>query len=306
MRYAVIDLGTNSARLSIHDFSRGSAELIHKEKIRVSLGSSVFKKGAVDFKRLGSTINAFEEFQERIQEFDCDRVSAMATSALREATNGIEVCYIIKKKTGINVEIISGKTEAMLIAKGVLSNEDIGTASTGLIDIGGGSTELSIWKNGQMLNCESLALGGLRFQELILKSHPPEARLIRKARQQIARVLGHRIRNWNSAKEVYGSGGTVKVIGRLIANQENEISRGDLKRLIARLSTMSLDEIVELKGMTEGKAPIILAGALILDEVMGTLGIDKVIPTPHSLRDGILTTLVERFESDNHACPISV
>jgi exopolyphosphatase / guanosine-5'-triphosphate,3'-diphosphate pyrophosphatase len=299
MRLAVIDLGTNSARLTIHELNQGEPELLHKEKIRVSLGVSVFKKGLVDFKHLGKTISAFAEFVERIEAFAVDHVSAMATSALREAQNGEEVCHIIEKKTGIGIQIISGEREAQLIAKGVLSNENVSRGNVGLIDIGGGSTEISLWKNGILLKCESLELGGLRYQELVLKSHPPTDQLIRKARNQIARVLSHRVRNWKLGEQVYGTGGTIKVIGRIISNLEGTetISRRQLKTLIHQLSEMTFDEISSLHGMTEGKAPIILAGALILDESMEVLGIKTVTPTKYSLKDGILATMIEEFES---------
>ncbi|MEQ1877809.1 MAG: hypothetical protein ABL958_14295 [Bdellovibrionia bacterium] len=242
MRLAVIDLGTNSARLSIHDYKNGDLELIHKEKIRVSLGTSVFKKGSVDFKHLSKTIAAFQEFSERIETFDVDYVSAKATSALREAQNGIEVAHIIQKKTGIGIEIISGEKEAHLIAKGVLANENLSRGQVGLLDIGGGSSEISVWKNGALEKCESLQLGGLRFQELVLKEHPPTSLTIRKTRQQVRRVLGHRIRNWNMGQRIFGTGGTIKVIGNVLSELtgSDQIERGDLKKLVQDLSEMTL------------------------------------------------------------------
>jgi exopolyphosphatase / guanosine-5'-triphosphate,3'-diphosphate pyrophosphatase len=297
MRLAVIDLGTNSARLTIHEMIDGESELLHKEKIRISLGTSVFNKGLVDFKHLGKTLSAFQDFVERLDAFDVDHVSAMATSALREAQNGEEVRHIIEKKTGINIEIISGQKEAHLIAKGVLANEDLTKGSVGLIDIGGGSTEISLWENEELQKCESFALGGLRFQELVLKAHPPEARLIRQTRQQVARVLSHRIRNWKMNERVFGTGGTIKVLGKVltgIGHTEN-IQKAALSVLIGDLSKMNLDEISNLPGMTEGKAPIILAGAIILEETMTVLGINFVTPTKYSLKDGILASIEDEL-----------
>ncbi len=298
MRLAVIDLGTNSARLSIHDYKNGDLSLIHKEKIRVALGTSVFNKGIVDFKLLSRTVAAFREFSERVEDFKVDYISAMATSALREAQNGQEVCHIIQKKTGITVEIISGEKEALLIAKGVLNNENLNPEHVGLIDIGGGSTEVSVWTNGTLENCESLALGGLRFQELVLKSHPPSVQTIRKTRGQVRRVLGHRIRNWNMGEQIYGTGGTIKVLGIVLRGLtgKNQIERDDLACLVQDFSEMNLKDIQDLPGMTEGKAPIILAGGIILETMMDLLDLNSIIPTQYSLKDGILATLVDQVE----------
>ncbi|RYZ70072.1 MAG: hypothetical protein EOP09_06640, partial [Proteobacteria bacterium] len=160
MRVAIIDLGTNSVRFDVHQFGpKNLKQLLHREKMMVRLGQGVFATGKLNREAIRRTVLAFQSFQKTSGEMRVDRMVAFGTAALREAGDGQIFVETIKEKTGIEIQVISGAEEARLIALGVLKNEKRAKGRHGLIDIGGGSTEITICLDKTPVVGASFSLG---------------------------------------------------------------------------------------------------------------------------------------------------
>src|SRR4051794_25043244 len=164
MRLAIIDLGTNSVRFDVHQISSSSLKpglsekRLHREKLMVRLGQNVFTRGKLDPAAMARTVEAFRSFSRTLRDLKVDRVLAFATSALREASDSTKLIERVRARTGIELRVISGVEEARLIALGFLANTSPPEERFGLIDIGGGSTEVSIIKNKETLHSTSFNL----------------------------------------------------------------------------------------------------------------------------------------------------
>lgn len=263
----------------------------------IRLGQGVFVKGRLDRNAIHRAIHAFSTFRRISDEFSVSRIIALGTSALREAMDGPKLVDQIKKITGIDVRTISGSEEARLIALGILSNAKLPKVRTALIDIGGGSTEISMVHNKKILYCESLPLGTARLQQVFLKKSPPSAESIEKLRQFIRKGLPVHLSASTSLKvsEVMGSSGTIKALTKIAKKQTGRKVLGthELRLLVKKMSQMTTTQLLGLSGMEAKRVDMILAGAILLEECVTAFGAERIIPTDYSLRDGIVREQVE-------------
>jgi exopolyphosphatase/guanosine-5'-triphosphate,3'-diphosphate pyrophosphatase len=172
MRFAVIDLGTNSVRFDVHQLGK-KAKLLHREKLMIRLGQEVFLKGKLNKDAIDRASQAFIHFAKVARKLQTDRMIAFGTSALRESKNGAAFVEHIRNVSGIELRVISGQEEARFIAAGILRNEKKLPPRFALIDIGGGSTEVSICKKNKAAASHSFPLGTARMQQVFLKKNPP-------------------------------------------------------------------------------------------------------------------------------------
>lgn len=315
MRVAVIDLGTNSVRFDIHQVgTKNQVRLLHREKLMVRLGQGVFTDGKLNPEATRRTLHAFMSFQKTASELRVDRMVAFGTSALREASDGNKLLAAIRDTTGIEIRVISGVEEAKLIARGVLKNEKLPKGRFGLIDIGGGSTEISIARGKKLTHSNSFSLGTARLQQVFLRSSPPKP--IPESGEDSIDHLRNYIRStlltkmlaerWPKVDRLIGSSGTVRAIAKLIKKGKatKTVERDDLKKLVKQMSTMTTTELLGMPGMEAKRVDMILAGAILLEECMNITGAKKVISTEYSLRDGILEEQREAIGSDTRS-PLS-
>ncbi|MBI4357103.1 MAG: Ppx/GppA family phosphatase [Gammaproteobacteria bacterium] len=296
MRVAIIDLGTNSVRFDVHQIlGRDRVTRLYREKVIIRLGHDVFRRGDLDQNTIRRTLNAFVRFKKIIVDCHAQKIIAVGTSALREAQDGTELIREIKKQSGIEIRIISGREEAKLIALGILANEPISKQKVGLIDIGGGSTEISISENGKVSHSESFPLGSARLQQIFLKKNPPTLEAIAELQGYVRKTIGHILKRWPRVTQLIGSSGTVKTLVKLfrVPKKKSVLSTNALKKLIRKMQDMTTEELSSVRGMELSSADMILAGALLLRECMRALGVRRVVSTEISLRDGILQELLE-------------
>lgn len=312
MRVAIIDLGTNSVRFDVHQIgTKNQVRLLHREKLMVRLGQGVFTLGKLNPEAIRRTLQAFISFQRTASEFRVDRMVAFGTSALREASDGKRLLATIREKTGIEIRVISGVEEAKLIARGILKNEKPLKGRFGLIDIGGGSTEISICRGKILSHSASFSLGTARLQQVFLRSSPPkplsgsDENPIEPLRNYIRSVLLTKMlsERWPKVDRMIGSSGTVRAIAKLIKKGKSTkatktLERDDLKKLVRQMSGMTTTELLGMPGMESKRVDMILAGAILLEECMNITGAKKVISTEFSLRDGILEEQRQAVSSD--------
>jgi exopolyphosphatase/guanosine-5'-triphosphate,3'-diphosphate pyrophosphatase len=305
MRLGVIDLGTNSVRFDVHQISRnGELTRLHREKLMVRLGQGAFLSRKLDREAVGRTLDAFARFRRVAVHLKTEKIIAFGTSALREVGDRDQLIELIRRSTGIHLRVITGAEEAQLIALGILSNEKLSASRIALVDIGGGSTEISICRGRKVLHSHSFNLGAARLQQVFLKKSPPTPQSVQELRDYIRAQLQSKMLqdNWPSVGRIVGSSGTIKALQKLTrknqnSRKKNTIDRDRVHSLAVKMSVMGPAELLAIPGMEPKRVDLILAGAILFDEIMRQLGARKAQTTEYSLRDGIMEEelrLIER------------
>jgi exopolyphosphatase/guanosine-5'-triphosphate,3'-diphosphate pyrophosphatase len=264
----------------------------------IRLGDGVFKTGKLSPEGMKRTLNAFVKFKRQMRLLRVDRVVAFGTSALRTAKNAKAFVQNIEEKTGIAVRVISGREEALLIAKGIQANIEVPRGTYALVDIGGGSTEISLCSGKRMLSSYSHQLGANRLQQVYFKTIPPvfkrgELHPVLALRQELKNELFGLSQKaaGSSVKTVIGSSGTIRTISKILkklGHSGQPIFRSDLSGLISEIQSMTREQLRRLPGLEPKRIDLILSGAILLEEIMFSLGADQIYVTDYALRDGIL------------------
>lgn len=290
---SLIDLGTNSIRMDLAALKGRSARRLHREKRMVRLGDGLYASGRLSAPALERVEEALALFEGLHHAAGVDRISAVATAAMRAAPEAPALVETWARRFGIRFRVISGLEEADLIARGVHRVERAPAGGYGLIDIGGGSTELSLCRDGKVLERISLDLGANRLQQEYLKRLPALPGGIQALREHARALLAPLpgLHRWPALRELIGSGGTVRALRRLAKSagaKDLPFTDHFLSDLVAQIGRMDRVQLLHLPGMDDKRVDLILPGALILDEACKVLGAHKVRATEATLRDGLL------------------
>ena len=312
MRLAIIDLGTNSIRFDIHQVSTSRTGAIqhrrlYREKTMVRLGQNLFLDGKLSEESKRRTLQAIASFRQTMLALEVDKTIAFGTAALRDASDGEAFLEEIKNTTEVDFRIISGAEEASLIAKGVLNNELSPPKGVfALVDIGGGSTEISICKGKKVLHSHSFNLGVAKLQQVFLKTQPPQK--VKKSTHPVVDLRNFiksivlpkmLIERWPKAPTIVGSSGSIIALAKLVHDDKDsgnlKFLKKDLSRTVDAIKTKTTAELLSMKGMEPKRVDLILAGGVLLDEIALLLGTKEIRTTEFSLRDGILENELTRF-----------
>lgn len=306
---AAIDIGTNSIHLLVVEFnpSTGRFRVLDREKEIVRLGS-----GSTDMKHLTEramlrgikTLRRFKLIAGAVRA----PIRAVATSAVREALNRGKFTRRVKKETGINVEVISGVEEARLIYLGVLQALSVFDRRTLLIDVGGGSTEFLIGKKRKILYDNSLKMGAVRLTHRFFDSKKINPEAVDQCRRFILGLMSPVVRAVKDTEfEVaVGTSGTILSIANMIRVERGDDSsprlnnfrftREELFSVTGRiLRAKNVKERAKLDGLDSGRADIIVAGALILEQIFKQLKIKKMSVSEYALREGVVYDTIEKM-----------
>src|SRR5271165_98122 len=187
--FAAVDIGSNSVRLKIAKTVRGRLQTLHEDREVTRLGESVFATRMLDPQAMSSTMQVLRRFHRAAQEHAVDRVRVVATSALRDANNSRAFVDWVRTATGWRVEVISGLEEGRLIHLGILSNARIARSRALLIDLGGGSCELTLSNQGHIAEMVSLPIGAVRLTQTFVHSDPPRNNELEQMRALIQREI---------------------------------------------------------------------------------------------------------------------
>jgi exopolyphosphatase/guanosine-5'-triphosphate,3'-diphosphate pyrophosphatase len=313
----VIDVGSNAIRLQVANvFQDNSFAVIHDEREPVRLGEEVFRTGVLGREAIGRALDTLSRYSLTARRHGAIRMRAVATSAVREASNGDEFLREVEKTTGLRLEIISGNEEAQLIARGVLSCMEVKIGKMALADIGGGSTEISLVEGDQVRFAASVPLGSVRMTELFCRSDPLLPGHERAMREHIRACLKHAIPpelagGW---PRVVGSAGTIGALANFIRRRPSvprptsghlrtSFTVRELNRASISLCKMTLARRRKAPGIEERRAEIIVAGALILEELCAHFGSRTVKVMRRGLRDGLMLVEIERFSAVQPGVP---
>ncbi|HVN48845.1 MAG TPA: Ppx/GppA phosphatase family protein [Bacteroidota bacterium] len=308
-RLAAIDIGTNSFHLIIAEVhpSTGRFKILGKEKEIVRLGS-----GSTDMKYLSETaisrgVEALKHFRVIADLFHAE-IRAIATSAVREALNQEEFLRRVKNETGIRIDIASGVEEARLIQLGVLQVLPLYKKRILLIDLGGGSTEFLLGKQRSILFSSSLKLGAVRLTERFFSNESLRNKSIEQCRAFVRGSLAPLVRELHkhSFEVCVGSSGTITTIANIIRAQRGEETELSLNNFIFYKSELSdavsliLDAPTarmrsSIEGMDAARADIIVAGAIILEEIFRELHLQQMTVSEYALREGIILDSIEKM-----------
>jgi len=315
---AAIDIGTNSFHIIIAEVkSDGMISVIAQNREVVRLGETGEEMKYLSKEAMGRGISTIKDFAE-LAKIHNPKIRAIATSAVREAYNGKDFIDLVKKETGIDVEIISGTEEGRLTYLGVLYGVPIFEKQTLVIDIGGGSTETVIGFQGNLLFENSEKLGAIRLTKRFFHSEV-NAETIKKCRQYIAGKLTAIFAMINNfqLEEIVGTAGTIETVAFMAYLEKNktmpEITSGSngfaisvnrmLKIIDKIVAAKTPQAISELHGMDKKRADIILAGALLFEFILiylkNILGFKKILFSPSGLREGVLYDTILKNDTSN-------
>lgn len=296
MIISVIDLGTVSVRFDIYKIAKNSPlEIVSREKVMQRLGHDLFSQGSITQAAIERTILAFKEHLKICERHSVEKIIAVGTSALRVAPNSGEFVEKLFEETGIKLKIISGEEEARLIAKGIIANEKI-CEPCAFVDIGGGSTEISIYRDSEIVFAKSFELGASRLQEVFLKKSPPDGKdisaLCNYSRTALQDLSPYRV------PRIIGSSGTIRSLVKIANDNDNNAKSAPqeaLESLIAKMIPLSRAELLAIPGLEENRVDIILAGSLLFREIMNILDCEVIEKTHFSLRHGLAQEEIEKL-----------
>ena len=307
MRLAAIDIGTNSVHMLVVRVREDlSFEVIDREKAMVRLGAGGLDGKALTAEAMSAALQALAKFKRLAQARQVDAVLAAATSATREARNGGEFLSRIEQETGIRARVITGADEARLIHQAAVYGVDVGSGRAVVIDIGGGSVEITLGtaKNTQL--ARSYKLGVIRLTERFVRSDPLSNRDERRMVQHIHDEIDRYCAQITAAgfDRVIGTSGTILSLGVVASTMSRGTLPSELRNLriaakqIRRVRKTSvrldLEQRLLLPGLDPRRADLMVAGTVLLDTILRRLGAEDLTLCDLALREGLVLEYVRR------------
>ena len=283
MKYGAIDIGTNAARLLIgevvHDNDRSFVKKISYTRIPLRLGDDVFSLGRVHVKKRLNLINTMKAFKIITDIFEVSQVQAYATSAMREAENASQIVMDIKSTTGIDLKIITGSEEANVnLSTFMLFDLDKGYPFV-VIDVGGGSTEINIFKDGEKVGSKSFKVGTLR----ILRG---------KLNEAVWSEISEWIASYTISDEEYilfGTGGNINKARKLLARGPNQaVSYAELIKLKKQLESLTLGDRMKKFQLRPDRADVIVPAIEIYTRLISNFKSNSIRVPKIGLSDGMI------------------
>jgi len=311
--YAAIDIGSNSCRLKIARVQQHQLKLLHEDREVTRLGASVFESGVVSPDAMASTLLALKRFYRAVKLHSADRVRAVATSALRDARNAQAFLAWVKSETGWEVEIISGLEEARLIHRGVMGEP--GTQGKCLlVDVGGGSCEITLSERKRIRETISLPLGAVRLTKEFLPRDLPTEEELARMKQFIARELRRAERRFGPLRVslVIATSGTAAALAQALrksrppgkagaARREPLAETRNVRRLARKLTGMNSGQRSSIPGIGPKRTEIIVAGAHVYAELLERFALPGFVYSDLGLRDGILAQMLAEQDAKTTA-----
>jgi exopolyphosphatase / guanosine-5'-triphosphate,3'-diphosphate pyrophosphatase len=299
MRVAVVDIGTNSTRLLVCDVDgeRVTDELERRSTV-TRLGAGVDSDGRLNDEAMARVFATLDEYRELIDRHGADRRIAILTSAVRDASNGRDFAAQVEQRYDLRAHVLSGDEEARLTFLGAMSERDRGDRTpTVVIDIGGGSTEIVIGAGQETTFHVSTRAGVVRQTERHIHSDPPTEAELDATREDIRSVLREGVPEdqRRAVKHAIGVAGTATSLGAIAQKLDPydpakvhgyRLSRDQCEDILRQLAALPLAERRQVPGLHPDRAPTIVAGILILIEVLKLFDLEEVEISEHDILRG--------------------
>jgi exopolyphosphatase/guanosine-5'-triphosphate,3'-diphosphate pyrophosphatase len=307
MRIAAIDIGTNSVHMIVVRVRPDlSFEVVDREKAMVRLGAGGLDGRALTSEAMTAALQALSRFKRLAESHRVDEILAAATSATREARNGGEFLARIERETGIRPRVISGVEEARLIHQAAVYGVDVTGGRAVVIDIGGGSVEVTLGTATTVQLARSFKVGAIRMTERLVRSDPLSERDERKI---VRHVLGEIDRYCEQIvtagfDRVIGTSGTILSIGAVAATASRgsppselrnlHISAKQIRRVRKDVTALDLEQRLAIPGLDPRRADLVVAGTVLLDTIMRRLGAEELTLCDLALREGLVLDYTRR------------
>jgi exopolyphosphatase/guanosine-5'-triphosphate,3'-diphosphate pyrophosphatase len=304
-RLAAIDIGTNSIRCIVVEADhKGGYKVLDDEKSTVRLGEQLTRTGAISPQAAARALEAVGRYRKLIAGLKVHAVEAIATSAIRRASNGQELLDALSAALGHAIHIISGVEEAELAMVSAQRHFDMEYKRYAVFDIGGGSLEITTALGNHIEECYSLDLGAVVMTEQFL-SHDPVRTADLQALQRHVRASLKKLvdRTKVQLHTLIGSGGTTTAIGSMAMSALGksyasihgyEVLRSEVVHLLAMLTRKSLTERRLVPGLNADRADIIVAGCVVVEELMRFFGANQLLVNERGIREGLIIRAMEK------------
>ncbi|HEV8344857.1 MAG TPA: Ppx/GppA phosphatase family protein [Candidatus Binatia bacterium] len=307
LRFAAIDIGTNTILLLIAEIpKKGSFKVLEDWAEITRLGEGVDRTGRIKPEAQARSIEVLKNYLRRCKDLRVSEISAVGTSALRDARNSEEFKARLKRQLGLDLRVLSGEEEAFYSYLAVQRGLAIEAADALVVDIGGGSTELIWGKRGKPQRAVSLNLGSVRLTERFLLSDPVREDEVQRLIATIDDALESSLDVRRSARHLrtlVGIAGTFttlaaieKGLSRYSHSQVHgcRLSHAEVRRQIALFEAKTVVERKAIPGLESKRADVILAGAVLIERIMAFFGAERVIVSDQGIRYGLLHERMSR------------
>jgi exopolyphosphatase / guanosine-5'-triphosphate,3'-diphosphate pyrophosphatase len=307
MRLGVLDVGSNTVHLLVVDAHRGAAPLpAYSHKTELRLAEHLDTEGNIDAKGAAGLTEFVSDALELAEDKGCESVISFATSALREAPNGEKVLARVRENTGVDLTVLTGEDEARLTFLAVRRWFGWSSGRLAVFDIGGGSLEIAVGSDEEATIALSVPLGAGRLTREVLSADPPGKDDVRKLRKRIrmelASVAGPVLRAGRPQRAVATSK-TFRSLARICGAPPSgdgpyvprTLHRDDLAEQTPKLAKLTVQERADLPGVSAGRAPQLVAGALVADAVMDIFDLPTLDVCPWALREGVILARLDQL-----------
>jgi exopolyphosphatase/guanosine-5'-triphosphate,3'-diphosphate pyrophosphatase len=312
-RVAAIDLGTNSTRLLVADVDGNGITDVERETRITRLGEGVDQRRRLLPLPIARVRNVLTDYRQKIERLGAERVLLIATSAVRDADNGEAFLGEIEWSYGFATRLLTGHDEALLTFRGVTADRDV-PAGTAIVDLGGGSTEIVVGNDDGVRWHDSLDIGSVRLTERFMHGDPPSDSELARCAAAVRELLAERVPDDVRAgvRAAIGVAGTITSMAALdlgLTEYDRTKVHGHvltpdaLERTVEQLAAVPLAERRRLRPLDPDRAPVIVAGALIVREIVDFLGADGLEVSERDLLDGAALTAAELPEAEEGAAP---
>lgn len=295
-RVAVVDIGTNSTRLLVADVAGGRVREVDRRTQVTRLGRGVDLSGQLSAEAIGGVCDVIGEYVALYEELGAEEVSAIATSAVRDASNGSAFVAELRERFALSARVVDGEEEARLTYKGGTS-EKPPTDPTVIIDIGGGSTELIVGIGSEVMFHASLQAGVVRHSERHMPTDPPAAAELEALADDVLGLIEADLGDHPEAYAEHGIAvaGTPTSLAAIDLGLDDydpervhghRLTLASIQHMLSRLAAVPLAERREVRGLDPDRAPTIVAGVVILIEVMRSFGLEKIEVSEHDILYG--------------------
>jgi exopolyphosphatase/guanosine-5'-triphosphate,3'-diphosphate pyrophosphatase len=303
-RIAAIDIGSNSVRLVVAEvLPSGGYRVLDEERENTRLAASLVATGELSVAAVDATITALRRFLSIANGYNVSRISAIATSAVRDAENGPEFCQRVRRELELDVEVITSEEEARLAFLSVQRAFDVSGREVAVADIGGGSTEIILASSGLVDQIYTTQLGAVRVTEKCDASGISSSAQLDKLRRYVDRVLKRAVGKTPFVPSMfYGTGGTFTALASMIMAREGQagqpmwgfrVTGAHIRHLVTDLAQLTLEKRKKVPGLNPARADIIVSGLVVIERIMSHLHVNVVQVHTRGVRDGLLLEMVQ-------------
>ena len=321
MRIAAVDVGSNSIHMVVAQVEAdGRFRVLDRAKDMVRLGRRTLNKGRLSPQAIDAGVRTLAAFRTLAERQGVTRITAVATSAVREAANGGDFIRKVESDVGLRVKVIPGREEARLIYLGVRHAIDLSGKPTLILDIGGGSVEFILIERGEPVLLESHKIGVARLSERFFATDPPDPDEVEALEDHLANQLDPMLGEFrrHGVRRVVGTSGTLLNLVAIAGHLRGEppdlhlnnfaVSTAEIAKVRRLLARAPREERLRVKGLDAKRADLIVAGAVLTHYVLTRVGAKQLVACTWALREGVLLDFIARHrkgieESERYGTP---